>query len=237
MNHFLSNNSNRQENLRIELEGSSRWFNLQKSADQSTDNDSILLIEESTNSVLLTQNSINNERLASVGRLAAGVAHEIGNPVTGIACIAQNLQHETEAAEIKLSADQILSQTDRINQIVQSLINFSRGERSLQNALQSVNVRDAIEEAIQLLSLSSKQLEEQFIRSLDAESYILGDHHQLVQVLINLLSNARDASAGDSPVTIEAELEEQKLIIMISDSGTGIDNDIRNRIFEPFVTS
>ena len=172
-----------------------------------------------------------------MGRLAAGVAHEIGNPVTGIACIAQNLQHETEAAEIKLSADQILSQTDRINQIVQSLINFSRGERSLQNALQSVNVRDAIEEAIQLLSLSSKQLEEQFIRSLDADSYILGDHHQLVQVLINLLSNARDASAGDSPVTIEAELEEQKLIIMISDSGTGIDNDIRDSIFEPFVTS
>ena len=237
INHFLSNNSNREENLRIELEGRPRWFNLQKSADQSTDNDSILLIEESTHSVLLTQNSINNERLASVGRLAAGVAHEIGNPVTGIACIAQNLQHETEAAEIKLSADQILSQTDRINQIVQSLINFSRGERSLQNALQSVNVRDAIEEAIQLLSLSSKQLEEQFIRSLDADSYILGDHHQLVQVLINLLSNARDASAGDSPVTIEAELEEQKLIIMISDSGTGIDNDIRDRIFEPFVTS
>lgn len=249
INKFLNSNSNREENLRIELEGRSRWFNLQKSADQSTDNDSILLVEESTNSVLLTQNSIDNERLASVGRLAAGVAHEIGNPVTGIACLAQNLQHETEADEIKLSAEQILSQTDRINQIVQSLINFSRGDKSPKNALQLVNVRDAADEAIQLLSLTNKpstqhstkqskqHLKQQFTCSLDADSYILGDHHQLVQVLINLLSNARDASAEDSPVTIEGAIEGQRLTILISDSGTGIDNDIQERIFEPFVTS
>jgi len=238
---FLNNNDSRAENLRFELQGKARWFNLQKSADQSTDNDSILLIEESTKSVLLTQNSINNERLASVGRLAAGVAHEIGNPVTGIACLAQNLQYETEASEIQLSAEQILSQTDRINQIVQSLINFSRGEQSLENSRQPVNVRDAAVEAIQLLSLGSKQHEQapvqQFLCTLSADLYILGDHHQLVQVMINLLSNARDASAEGSPVTIDAELQDQQLRIMISDSGSGIDNDIEERIFEPFVTS
>ena len=237
INEFLSSNASSKNNLRIELKGSIRWFSLQMSADQSTDNDSILLIEESTNSVLLTQNTINNERLASVGRLAAGVAHEIGNPVTGISCIAQNLRHETEAAEIQLSADQILSQTDRINQIVQSLINFSRGERSLQNAQQSVSVRDAADEAIQLLSLSNQRNKQQFICTLSTDVYILGDHHQLVQVLINLLSNARDASTEGSPVTIDGELQGQQLTIRVSDSGTGINSDIQDRIFEPFVTS
>jgi signal transduction histidine kinase/Na+/proline symporter len=237
INEFLNSNVSSQENVRIELEGKSRWFSLQMSADQSTDNDAILLIEETTKSVLLTQNYNNNERLASVGRLAAGVAHEIGNPVTGIACIAQNLQHETEAAEIQKSADQILSQTKRINQIVQSLINFSRGEQSHQHAPQSVSVKDAADEAIQLLSLSNQQFKEQFICTLSADIYILGDHHQLVQVLINLLSNARDASAEGSPVTINGELRDQKLTIMISDSGTGINNDIQDRIYEPFVTS
>ncbi len=245
INQFLSSDSSRKENLRLELEDIPRWFNLQKSADQSTDNAFILLIEECTNSVLLTQNIINNERLASVGRLAAGVAHEIGNPLTGIACLAQNLQHETEAAEIKLSAEQILSQTDRINQIVQSLINFSRGDRSPKNALQSVNVHDAADEAIQLLGLSHKkstpqqrqQTEQHFICTLDIDSYILGDHHQLVQVFINLLSNARDASSENSTVKIESEIKGQKLTILISDSGTGIDDDIKDRLFEPFVTS
>ena len=75
--------------------------------------------------MLLTQNYINNERL-SCGPTGCEVAHEIGNPVTGIACLAQNLQHETEADEIQKSADQILSQTHRISEIVQSLINFPR---------------------------------------------------------------------------------------------------------------
>lgn len=234
---FLSSEASSSENIRLELGGEVRWFSLQKSADQSTDNDSILLVEESTSSVLLTQNYINNERLASVGRLAAGVAHEIGNPVTGIACLAQNLQHETEADEIQKSADQILSQTHRISEIVQSLINFSRGERSLQSSRQAVNIRDAAEEAIQLLSFSDQQSSEQFVCTLNAEITIAGNHHQLVQVLVNLLSNARDASSDNSPVTIEGELDGNQLTILISDSGSGIDNSIQQRIFEPFVTS
>lgn len=234
---FLAGGASSSENIRLELNGEVRWFSLQKSADQSTDNDSILLVEESTSSVLLTQNYINNERLASVGRLAAGVAHEIGNPVTGIACLAQNLQHETETGEIQKSAEQILSQTHRISEIVQSLINFSRGERNLQSASQPVNVRDAAEEAIQLLSFSDQQSNEQFVCKLDTELAIAGNHHQLVQVLVNLLSNARDAASDESPVTIESELVGDQLTILISDSGSGIDNSIQERIFEPFVTS
>ena len=84
---------------------------------------------------MLIQKSIDNERLASMGRLAAGVAHEIGNPVTGIACIAQNLEHEMEPEQISESAQHILSQTDRIKRIVDSLINFSRGEKRLKGVI------------------------------------------------------------------------------------------------------
>jgi len=187
--------------------------------------------------VLLTQNYISNERLASVGRLAAGVAHEIGNPVTGIACIAQNLQHETEAAEIANSAQLILSQTDRINVIVQSLINFSRGDQAYNNQLQSVCARDVVEEAIQLLSLTKPQYREQFICTLDATLYVAGDHRQLVQIFVNLLSNARDASPDNSPIEISAKRQDQSLTIMVSDRGSGIHSSIEDRIFEPFVTS
>ena len=155
--------------LELEVAGKSQWFGLQKSTAISPDDDLILLVEDQTKSVLLVQNYINNERLASVGRLAAGVAHEIGNPVTGIACIAQNLQHETEAAEIETSAELILSQTDRISVIVQSLINFSRGEQTYHDQLQPVSVVDAAEEAIQILSLTKEQRREQFVCLVDAD--------------------------------------------------------------------
>jgi len=234
---FLNEDDWSKDSLELELAGKTHWFSLQKSVDNSSDHDLILLVEDQTQSVLLTQNYISNERLASVGRLAAGVAHEIGNPVTGIACIAQNLQHETEAAEIANSAQLILSQTDRINVIVQSLINFSRGDQAYNNQLQSVCARDVVEEAIQLLSLTKPQYREQFICTLDATLHVAGDHRQLVQIFVNLLSNARDASPDNSPIEISAKRQDQSLTIMVSDRGSGIHSSIEDRMFEPFVTS
>ena len=85
----------------------------------------VIMLEDLTETQRLESELVHSERLASVGRLAAGVAHEIGNPVTGIACLAQNLQHETETDEITDTASQILTQTDRISSIVRTLVNFS----------------------------------------------------------------------------------------------------------------
>jgi len=172
-----------------------------------------------------------------VGRLAAGVAHEIGNPVTGIACIAQNLQHETEVAEIETSAELILSQTDRINVIVQSLINFSRGEQTYHDQLQPVSVLAAAEEAIQILSLTKDQQREQFVCLVDADIEIVSDHRQLVQIFLNLLGNARDATTDDSPIEISCQPDGPQLRIMISDQGSGIAEPIKDQLFEPFITS
>src|SRR5690606_14012336 len=86
----------------------------------------VLLIEDQTATRNLEDKLIHAERLASIGRLAAGVAHEIGNPVTGIACLAQNLREErAEDPEITESSAQIIEQTRRISRIVQSLMNFA----------------------------------------------------------------------------------------------------------------
>lgn len=237
---FINSGETDLDNLRLEINGQARWYSLQKSVEQNIEGasaDIILLIEDQTKSVVLTQNSIDNERLASVGRLAAGVAHEIGNPVTGIACLAQNLQHETEPEQIAESAQHILSQTERINRIVQSLINFSRGDRALQKPVQEVNLRSVAQEAIQLLTLSTAKPEIAFVCDIDPQLTVTGDYHQLIQVYLNLLSNARDASPIDSQVTISAVLEPEQIRATISDSGTGIAEGISGRLFEPFVTS
>ena len=137
---------------------------------------------------MLIQKSIDNERLASMGRLAAGVAHEIGNPVTGIACIAQNLEHEMEPEQIRESAQHILSQTDRIKRIVDSLINFSRGEKPTGRHFKRVNLKEVCEEAIQLITLADHTSTLSFSCLIAPNLNILGDYHQLIQVFLNLLS-------------------------------------------------
>src|SRR5690625_5498623 len=110
-------------------------------------------LEDVTETQLLEQELIHSERLASVGRLAAGVAHEIGNPITGIACLAQNLQYESENAETLEAAEQILSQTDRVSRIVHSLVSFSNSGQNKRSEFEAVNLRRCDLEAIQLLYL------------------------------------------------------------------------------------
>ena len=89
---------------------------------------------------MLEQELLHSERLASVGRMSAGVAHEIGNPVTGIACLAQNLRYDTDNPDVLETADHILSQTDRISRIVHSLVSFSHGGSSKQESVIAENV-------------------------------------------------------------------------------------------------
>ena len=81
----------------------------------------MILIEDVTDYEMLQHELLHNERLASIGRLAAGVAHEIGNPVTGIACLAQNLAYDQDPSEIRDTAEDILKQTERVTRIANDL--------------------------------------------------------------------------------------------------------------------
>ena len=237
---FLVSDDNARDNIRLENSDGVRWFSFQKSIEDSLEagnNDIILLIEEQTKAVLLTQKSIDNERLASIGRLAAGVAHEIGNPVTGIACLAQNLKHETEPSQILESAQHILSQTDRINRIVESLINFSKGDKSKEGLFSPINLRKVAEEAIQLLTLGDVESKIIFRADINPNMEVLGDYHQLVQIFLNLLSNSRDASPTNSQVTILAERDLENIRVTVNDSGTGIEQGLQSKLYEPFLTT
>jgi PAS domain S-box-containing protein len=237
---FISSRNSTSDNVRLIIDNHTRWFNFQKSQQQVAEeinHSLILLVEEKTESVVLVQKSIDNERLASMGRLAAGVAHEIGNPVTGIACVAQNLEYESQPEQISQSAQQILSQTNRINKIVESLINFSRGGELTKANFKKVNLQEAGEEAINLLTLGQNHSNVTFQCTIDQTLNIFGDYHQLIQIFLNLLSNSRDASPKNSTVTMLASVKDKKIIVTINDLGTGIDEDLQSKLFEPFVTS
>jgi C4-dicarboxylate-specific signal transduction histidine kinase len=113
----------------------------------------VILVEDRTALQSLESELAHSERLASIGRLASGVAHEIGNPVTGIACLAQNLETETGDQEARITSRQIMEQTRRISEIVQSLVGFSHGGVINADA-RPVMVGACVDEAVRLVSLS-----------------------------------------------------------------------------------
>ena len=175
-------------------------------------------------------------RLASIGRLAAGVAHEIGNPVTGIACLAQNLREEHEGdAEVLESCQQIIEQTKRITRIVQSLMSFAHaGGR--QQAREPVCLAEVAREAIGLLSLN-RDHDVQYFNLCDPQHWVEGDPQRLAQVLINLLSNARDASPPGCAIRVRSAARDGAIELTVEDEGSGIPKSIVDRLFEPFFTT
>jgi signal transduction histidine kinase len=221
-------------------EAASRWISLHKAAtgDGGDRSDTVILVEDITEFEMLEEELLHSERLASIGRLAAGVAHEIGNPVTGIACLAQNLEYENDPEEIRHMAADILKQTDRVSRIVESLVNFSHiGSTAGDARLAPSNLADCIDEAISLLSLDRDARPVNFHNHCDRELVVLADAQRLLQVFINLLSNARDACAEDGEIRVCARPDEERVEIDVEDNGHGIPAEFHSRIFEPFYTT
>jgi PAS domain S-box-containing protein len=212
--------------------------NRDSGSDIENNEDRVILVEDISHSELLEEELIHSERLASIGRLAAGVAHEIGNPVTGIACLAQNLEYETEPTEIRHMAHDILTQTDRVSRIVESLVNFSHtGTKSGEARLSPSNLADCVDEAIHLLQLDYQAKPVMFNNLCDRELVVLADSQRLLQVFINLLGNARDACQDEGRVSITASRDGDLITTDIEDNGCGVPPHLLNQVFEPFFTT
>lgn len=225
----------------VVVEGRSRWYNLHKAmiSDSILTNSggAVILVEDITETYLLEDQLIHSERLASIGRLAAGVAHEIGNPVTGIACLAQILRDEwSDNNEVSEMSTQIIEQTKRISKIVHSLVSFSHAGGDIQSGT-PVTVSDIVEETINLLLLNKEKKDINFINLCNITHQVLGNPQRLIQVLINLLDNARDASHDNEQVIVTTIDHESSIEICIDDNGEGIPEDLQDRIFEPFFTT
>ena len=226
---------------RLLLDGEVRWLNLHKAAIEEPltpgNTGLVLLIEDQTATRALEDKLVHAERLASIGRLAAGVAHEIGNPITGIACLAQNLREERSGdAEVTESSAQIIEQTKRVSRIVQSLMNFAHaGAR--QSGSERVCLADITRDAIGLLQLNRSGTEVRFLNLCDPQHCAEGDPQRLAQVLINLLSNARDASQPGGTIRVSSEADEQRVVLSVEDEGSGIPKGAMDRLFEPFFTT
>ncbi len=229
--------------LEVQFAGKTRWFNLHKAAIEdpqvSTTSEApgmVILMEDLTQMENLEAELAHSDRLASIGRLAAGVAHEIGNPVTGIASIAQNLKYEEEPGAIEQSARDILLQTRRITDIVQSLMNFSRSS-STDRPRDNVALHAILEDALALVQLMHKHDGLHFDIDCDPGIHLYADRQRLSQVFVNLLNNASDASAKGDTIRVQARQDNHQINIEVVDQGSGIPDHFREQLFEPFATT
>ncbi len=233
--------------MKLEMQGRAHWYNLHKAMVADPDNPSpaqhyglVMLLEDLTDLETLEAELAHSDRLASIGRLAAGVAHEIGNPVTGIASLAQIIQEETADPEVRRFSGEILNQTKRITGIVSSLMSFSRGGVP-GDAFERFRLRLVIDESLNLVRLAQKSKRVECIGECDPELELVGDRQRLSQMLVNLCTNACAASPKDGRVEVLAFQgsgnHRGQIQIEVLDQGPGIPEEIQAMIFEPFFTT
>ncbi len=215
----------------VEIPGAQRAFGVPGQAGL------VLLIEDTTERRALETQLTRQDRLASIGRLAAGAAHEIGNPLANISSIAQNLRHETNLDDVRAGGVEIVEQVKRINAIVRALLSFGRSGSLAAPVRASIGVTALVDDAVKFVRLDRAAKHLVWENRCEPEHTVFGDRQQLQQVLVNVLTNAADASPKAGSVIIESVADGAALTLRVVDEGPGPPPEMLDRVFEPFVTS
>ena len=196
----------------------------------------INLIKDVTEAVNIQEQLKQKEKLAAVGQLAAGIAHEIRNPLAGISGSIELLSQEaTDPDEQKLMKI-ILREIDRLNHLITEFLDYSKPEKTPDQAVDLAIILDEIIQNIKLNPLVDKKLA---IHLKLSSSLVPGFSDKLKQGFFNIIMNAVQAMKDQAqPVLmISTEIFEKKIIIKIKDNGIGMTEAVKNRIFEPFFTT
>lgn len=206
----------------------------------------VLLDELSLHQALQEENRV-MDRLSMMGTLASGLAHEIRNPLGGIRAAAEMLEREAASEESKEFAGMIISEADRVNQLVTQLLDFSRPKKLKK---QKLNINQLLSELLILqepdLERRGIQLKQEFDPSLPL---VLGDPASLKQSFLNLIKNALEAMEGGGTLKVSTSffadyhllLGEGRVghmaLVKIKDTGPGIKAEVLKSLFTPFFTT
>jgi len=198
----------------------------------------LLLIEDITDHVRLQEQLQISEKMASIGLLAAGVAHEVNTPLTGISSFTQMLLDGADPKDPKtVLLEKIERQTFRAAKIVNGLLNLSR-PGTASNERIDVDLNAVITDVFSLLEHQFAVGSIKVRRELStAPATVLGIEHQLQQVFLNLFLNARDAMPRGGWLSVSTRVDGDRVIAEIADTGSGIPSEQIARIYDPFFTT
>jgi len=183
---------------------------------------------------------LRTETLATVGRLAAGIAHEVGNPLGAISGYAELARQKlaggtADPATVDDFLSRIGAEAARIDAIVRDLLDFARPSRF---DLAPVALGPALEAAGRLARMQPRCRDVELVTALaDDLPPVRADERRLVQVFLNLLLNAADAMQGRGVVRVEAHAEVGEVVVALTDTGPGVPPELRARIFDPFFST
>lgn len=178
------------------------------------------------------------EKLAAIGQLAAGVAHEINNPLSIILCHTDIVKNEYSVTEeLKEDIETIERHALSCRSTVSDLLNFARTKDSA-SSMQYRAVNDAIRLVVTMVEIQFAKQQIEIVTDLDKnEPHCFMDHDRIQQVLINLLMNSAQAIDTSGTIRVSSQAAGKNLHLAIEDDGPGIPTEIRDKIFDPFFTT
>lgn len=202
----------------------------------------IAIFQDLTETKILEDKIRTADRMAAVGELSAAIAHEIRNPLAAISGSVEVLQAELDLAdENNRLLELIIKESSRLNQILADFLLYARSKRSAFNRVELCRLVSDVMEMVRHLPAYHEGIA---LRLLAEEPvvYVFGDEDQIKQILINLVVNAMEAienTPGEIIITIEGDdaLEIPVVVLKVTDSGPGIPEDIRDKIFDPFFST
>jgi signal transduction histidine kinase len=193
-------------------------------------------LERMNKELIRTRNELMQaEKLAIVGRMASGIAHELGNPISAISGNIELLEKRVRDAKDAEIISRMKNDIERMDRIIRELLDFARPRKTV---LQKTDLKKSIEDAIEIIK-SQKGFENIQIEVTPAHEVheIMADVNQLKQVWINLLINSRDAMPDGGRINISIRKDGSNVLVEFSDTGAGIDRESIDKIFEPFFTT
>jgi len=178
---------------------------------------------------------LHQEKMAAFGLLAAGIAHEVGNPLTSISGIVQMLDRRDLDTYTREKLGIVTGQLARIQAILRELITFSRPASDQRGR---VHIRDVVDEALGIAKYYKGGKNREIIIGVDPVlPTLMAVRDQLVQVVFNLVLNAIDATGKGGRIAVTATADERTISLMVSDDGAGIELTVRERLFRPYFTT